>query len=54
MVDQERVDCTLLSPPRMTGDGFYGAVIAAPDGNRVKLVGCDLLKAACRSLYRVV
>ncbi|PWD67092.1 hypothetical protein [Pectobacterium parmentieri] len=33
---------------------FYGAVIADPDGNRVRLVGCDLLKAACRSLYRVV
>lgn len=33
---------------------FYGAVIADPDGNRVRLVGGDLLKAACRSLYRVV
>ncbi|EOD4070947.1 hypothetical protein ACJQ62_004490, partial [Yersinia enterocolitica] len=45
---------TALSPPRMTGDGFYEAVNADPDGNRVELVGCDLLKNACRSLYRVV
>lgn len=45
---------TALSPPHMTGDGFYEAVIAHPDGNRVELVECDLLKTACRSLYRVV
>ncbi|HBK4750754.1 TPA: glyoxalase/bleomycin resistance/extradiol dioxygenase family protein, partial [Enterobacter hormaechei subsp. steigerwaltii] len=25
--------------PRMTGDGFYEAVIADPDGNRIELVG---------------
>ena len=30
---------TLLSAPRMTGDGFYEAVIADPDGNRIELVG---------------
>lgn len=51
---QARLKGTLLSPPRMTGDGFYEAVIADPDPNQVELVGCDLLKTACRSLYRVV
>jgi lactoylglutathione lyase len=30
---------TLLSAPRLTGDGFYEAVIADPDGNRIELVG---------------
>ncbi|HCS4295824.1 TPA: glyoxalase/bleomycin resistance/extradiol dioxygenase family protein, partial [Enterobacter hormaechei] len=30
---------SLLSAPRMTGDGFYEAVIADPDGNRIELVG---------------
>ncbi|WJV53010.1 VOC family protein [Pectobacteriaceae bacterium CE90] len=29
---------TLLSPPRLTGDGYYEAVIADPDGNRIELV----------------
>ena len=28
-----------VSAPRMTGDGFYEAVIADPDGNRIELVG---------------
>ncbi|MBZ8141356.1 glyoxalase/bleomycin resistance/extradiol dioxygenase family protein [Rubrivivax gelatinosus] len=30
-------DGSLLSPPRHTGDGFYEAVIAAPDGTRVEI-----------------
>ncbi len=39
MAAQARLNGTLLSPPRMTGDGFYEAVIADPDGNRIELVG---------------
>ncbi|MCV2532811.1 VOC family protein [Enterobacter wuhouensis] len=39
MAEQARAGDTLLSAPRMTGDGFYEAVIADPDGNRVELVG---------------
>lgn len=39
MAEQVRLNGTLLSPPRMTGDGFYEAVIADPYGNRVELVG---------------
>ena len=27
----------LISPPRMTGDGFYEAVISMPDGTRVEI-----------------
>lgn len=27
----------LVSAPRMTGDGFYEAVIAAPDGTRIEI-----------------
>ncbi|WP_319518420.1 VOC family protein [uncultured Martelella sp.] len=27
----------LLSPPRTTGDGFYEAVLADPDGNRIEI-----------------
>ena len=54
MAEHERLNGALLSPPRMTRDGFYEAVIADPDGNRVDLEWSDLLKAACRSLYRVV
>lgn len=42
------------SPPCMTGNGVYEEMIADPDGNRTELVGCDLLKTAYRSLYRVV
>lgn len=30
---------TLDDGPTMTGDGFYEAVIADPDGNRIELVG---------------
>jgi lactoylglutathione lyase len=30
-------DGLLVSAPRMTGDGFYEAVIAAPDGTRVEI-----------------
>ncbi|AVY96471.1 glyoxalase/bleomycin resistance/extradiol dioxygenase family protein [Lelliottia sp. F153] len=39
MAEQARQNSTLLSAPRMTGDGFYEAVIADPDGNRIELVG---------------
>ncbi|MFY9996712.1 MAG: VOC family protein [Leclercia sp.] len=39
MAEQARSNDTLLSAPRMTGDGFYEAVIADPDGNRIELVG---------------
>ncbi|KFC84152.1 hypothetical protein GBAG_0465 [Buttiauxella agrestis ATCC 33320] len=35
MAEQARLNGTLLSPPRMIGGGFYEAVIADPDGNRV-------------------
>ncbi|EDZ1657861.1 hypothetical protein GOO34_001597 [Salmonella enterica] len=38
----------LLSPPRMTGDGYYEAMIAYPDQNRVGLMEA-LLKTSCRS-----
>jgi lactoylglutathione lyase len=30
-------DGCLLSPPRRTGDGFYEAVIAMPDGTPVEI-----------------
>ena len=30
-------DGVLISGPRMTGDGFYEAVIAMPDGTRVEI-----------------
>jgi len=39
MAEQARLNNTLLSDPRMTGDGYYEAVIADPDGNRIELVG---------------
>lgn len=29
----------LLSPPRVTGDGYYESCVADPDGNRVEIVG---------------
>jgi lactoylglutathione lyase len=32
-----RQDGILLSAPRLTGDGFYEAVIAAPDGTRIEI-----------------
>lgn len=54
MVELARLTSTLLSPPHMTGDGFYETVITDPDPNQVELVGCDLLISAYRSLYRVV
>jgi lactoylglutathione lyase len=28
----------ILSPPRVTGDGYYEAVLADPEGNRIELV----------------
>ena len=39
MAERAQANGTLLSAPRMTGDGFYEAVIADPDGNRIELVG---------------
>ena len=39
MAAQAQASGYLLSAPRMTGDGFYEAVIADPDGNRIELVG---------------
>lgn len=39
MAENARNSGTLLSAPRMTGDGYYEAVIADPDGNRIELVG---------------
>lgn len=42
MVEQARLNCTLLSPPRMTGDGVYEAVIADQDPNQVELMGGSL------------
>lgn len=40
-VDQLAARCEerglLLSPPRMTGDGFYEAVISMPDGTPVEI-----------------
>jgi lactoylglutathione lyase len=41
MAEQARATHTLLSAPRMTGDGYYEAVIADPDGNRIELVGSN-------------
>jgi len=38
MAENARQSGTLLSAPRMTGDGYYEAVIADPDGNRIELV----------------
>ncbi|MFO5512229.1 glyoxalase/bleomycin resistance/extradiol dioxygenase family protein, partial [Klebsiella pneumoniae] len=28
----------LISPPRTTGDGYFEAVIADPDGNLIEIV----------------
>lgn len=39
MAERAQANGTLLSAPRLTGDGFYEAVIADPDGNRIELVG---------------
>ena len=39
MAENAQQNGSLLSAPRMTGDGFYEAVIADPDGNRIELVG---------------
>ncbi len=27
----------IISPPRLTGDGFYESVIADPEGNRIEI-----------------
>ncbi|HYF52643.1 MAG TPA: VOC family protein, partial [Salinarimonas sp.] len=29
--------CAILSEPRTTGDGYYEAVIADPDGNEIEI-----------------
>lgn len=34
-------DQCLVSGPRLTGDGFYEAVIAMPDGCRIEITGDD-------------
>ena len=39
LAESAQLNGTLLSAPRMTGDGYYEAVIADPDGNRVEIVG---------------
>lgn len=33
-----RAGVTLVSGPRMTGDGYYEAVVLDPDGNRVEIM----------------
>ena len=38
MAQKAQANGCLLSPARWTGDGFYEAVVAAPDGNRIELV----------------
>ena len=30
--------CRVVSPPRVTGDGYYESCILDPDGNRIELV----------------
>jgi len=37
LAERCKADGLLLSAPRTTGDGFYEAVIAAPDGTRVEI-----------------
>lgn len=39
LAESAQLNGTLLSAPRMTGDGYYEAIIADPDGNRVEIVG---------------
>ncbi|MFP2420547.1 VOC family protein [Pseudescherichia vulneris] len=39
LADKARAEGILKSSPRMTGDGYYEAVIVDPDGNGVELVG---------------
>lgn len=46
MVELACLSGVLLSPPRMIGDGYYEAMIAYPDLNRVGLKGY-LLKTSC-------
>ena len=38
MAQKAQAHGRLLSPARWTGDGFYEAVMADPDGNRIELV----------------
>lgn len=37
MAERCRAVGGLVSPPRITGDGFYEAVLAMPDGTRVEI-----------------
>ncbi|TPW28471.1 glyoxalase/bleomycin resistance/extradiol dioxygenase family protein [Martelella alba] len=37
MARRAEMDGFLKSPPRLTGDGFYEAVIADPDGNPIEI-----------------
>ncbi|MBB4234739.1 VOC family protein [Rhizobium esperanzae] len=39
MASRCRADGILISGPRMTGDGYYEAVIVTPDGSRVEITG---------------
>lgn len=36
---QAEAEGILISAPRWTGDGFYEAVLADPDGNQIEIVG---------------
>ncbi|CAM2157939.1 Bleomycin resistance protein [Paraburkholderia tropica] len=37
LAERCRIDGLLVSAPRKTGDGFYEAVVSAPDGTRVEI-----------------
>lgn len=39
MVDKATAQNILVSPARVTGDGFYEAIIRDPDGNLIEIVG---------------
>ena len=39
VTDLEARGVAILGRPRVTGDGYYEAVIADPEGNRIELVG---------------
>ncbi|MFW0766348.1 VOC family protein [Trabulsiella odontotermitis] len=39
LADRARQQGILKSPPRVTGDGYYEAVLTDPDGNLIEIVG---------------
>ena len=39
LAERARLTGILKSPPRMTGDGYYEAVLTDPDGNLIEIVG---------------